>query len=118
MPTASCPRVRLSRGPIAPLTVCTSEVQIRALVVLTMASVGPGVGIGFSANPTLPIPFITKARIVVDLQYAVSGTQYVGAARLVPAACRRCYFVMEAARDARRAIVTMYSKAARSCRRR
>jgi hypothetical protein len=32
-----------------------------------MASVGPGVGIGLSANPTLPIPFITKARIAVDL---------------------------------------------------
>src|ERR1700736_2116053 len=66
-PTASCPRVRFSRGPIAPWTVCTSEVQMRALVVLTIASVGPGTGIGLSANPTLPIPFITKARIAVDL---------------------------------------------------
>src|ERR1700720_536733 len=73
-PTASCPRVRFSRGPIAPLTVCTSEVQMRALVVLTMASVGPGVGIGLSANPTLPIPFITKARIAVHLQSGSPGT--------------------------------------------
>ena len=71
-PTASCPRVRFSRGPIAPFTVCTSEVQMRALVVLTTASVGPGLGIGLSAKPTLPIPFITKARIAVDLHCASS----------------------------------------------
>src|SRR5512146_2871248 len=47
---------------------------MRALVVLTTASVGPGEGIGLSAKPTLPIPFITKARIAVDLhtqRYAV-----------------------------------------------
>src|ERR1700722_3655579 len=74
MPTASCPKVRLSRGPIAPCTVCTSEVQMRALVVLTIASVGPEVGIGLSANPTLPIPFITKARIAVHLQSGSPGT--------------------------------------------
>src|SRR5919197_2582787 len=43
-PTASWPSVRFSRGPIAPRTVCESEVQINARVVLTIASFGPGVG--------------------------------------------------------------------------
>src|SRR5215469_11614983 len=52
---------------MAPCTVCTSEVQMSALVVLMIASVGPGVGIGLSANPTLPIPFITKARMALLL---------------------------------------------------
>src|SRR5215471_13865854 len=64
MPTASCPRVRLLRSPMAPRTVWLSEVQIRAAVVLMMAPLGPGsVGIGFSTKPTFPILFMTKAFI-------------------------------------------------------
>src|SRR5438105_604747 len=63
-PTASWPRVRFSRGPIAPWTVCESDVQINARVVLTMASFGPGCGIGLTANPTRSIDAITNARIV------------------------------------------------------
>src|SRR5258708_31282826 len=65
MPTASCPRVRFSRGPTAPPTVWESEVQIRALVVLIIASFGPGWGMGFSMKPTSPIVFITKAFMLV-----------------------------------------------------
>src|SRR5690606_1315727 len=65
MPTASCPSVRFSRSPIAPLTVCVSDVQTSARVVLMIASFGPGSGgSGLSRKPTSPIRFITKARIV------------------------------------------------------
>src|SRR6266567_4154836 len=65
MPTASCPRVRFSRGPMAPPTVWESEVQMRALVVLTIASFGPGRGMGFSRKPTWPIAFMINAFMLV-----------------------------------------------------
>src|SRR6266702_3049623 len=67
MPTASCPRVRFSRGPMAPPTVWESEVQMRALVVLTIASFGPGRGMGFSRKPTWPIAFMTNAFMFVPI---------------------------------------------------
>ena len=50
----------------APLTVWTSEVQISAAVVLTIASSGPGVGTGFSITSVRPISLITNARMVSD----------------------------------------------------
>src|SRR5215831_5107613 len=62
-PTASWPSVRLCRSPMPPWTVCESDVQIRALVVFTMASFGPGFGIGLSMKPVSPIFFITNAFI-------------------------------------------------------
>ena len=65
-PTDSCPRVRSLGTGSAPLTVCTSEVQISAAVVLTIASSGPGVGIGFSTTSVRPISLITNARMVSD----------------------------------------------------
>jgi hypothetical protein len=37
-----------------------------ALLVRTTASLGPGSGIGLSMNPTWPIPFMTKAFIVLS----------------------------------------------------
>ena len=61
---------------------------MRALVVLTIASVGPGVGIGLSANPTLPIPFITKACIAVDLH--TQGSPRSGSSRSVKCARQLC----------------------------
>ena len=48
----------------APLTVCTSEVQISAAVVRTIASSGPGSGTGLSTTPVSPTFLITNARIV------------------------------------------------------
>src|SRR5213596_1781138 len=54
MPTASCPSVRFSRGPMAPPTVWESEVQIRALVVLTR------LGNGFLHEAHLPDRFHDK----------------------------------------------------------
>src|ERR671918_767232 len=48
-----------------PATVWESEVQIKAAVVFTIASFGPGLGTGFSVIPTAPISFITNAFIVV-----------------------------------------------------
>jgi hypothetical protein len=50
-----------------PLTVFESEVQMSALVVCTMASFGPGRGIGLSMKPTRPISLITKAFIAASL---------------------------------------------------
>src|SRR5579864_3410225 len=38
---------------------------MRALVVLTIASFGPGWGMGFSMKPTWPIAFMTKAFMLV-----------------------------------------------------
>jgi hypothetical protein len=63
-PTDSWPSPRPSGISIAPRTVCTSEVQIRAAVVRTTASLGPGRGMGFSTTPALPAPRNTSARIV------------------------------------------------------
>ena len=54
------------RGPIAPRTVCESEVHTRAAVVLTTASFGPTSGMGLSMNPTAPISFITNAFIASE----------------------------------------------------
>jgi len=45
--------------------VWVSDVQTRAEVVWTIASFGPGSGIGFSCSSARPIPSIPKARIVV-----------------------------------------------------
>src|SRR5713101_30852 len=70
MPTASCPRVRFSRGPMAPPTVWESEVQMRALVVLTTASFGPGWGMGFSMKPTCPIAFMLVPFFALLHQFA------------------------------------------------
>jgi hypothetical protein len=39
----------------------------RARVVLIIASLGPGSGMGFSMNPTLPVPCITNACIMVAI---------------------------------------------------
>lgn len=61
VPTASWPSVRFSLGPMPPCTVWESDVQIRALVVLTTAAPGPGSGTGLSMKPTRPISFITNA---------------------------------------------------------
>src|SRR5271170_469647 len=77
-PTASCPRVRSWRSPIAPLTVWESEVQTMAAVVFTTASLGPGTGTGFSMIPTLPIPRITNARIARSLLPASGWAREVG----------------------------------------
>src|SRR5712691_9569273 len=73
MPTASCPRVRFSRGPTAPPTVWESEVQIRALVVLTIASFGPGWGMGFSMKPTWPIDFMISFHACSFLCFVASA---------------------------------------------
>src|SRR5690242_19407845 len=62
-PTDSCPRVLLTGIGIAPPMVCTSEVQTIAAVVRTIASLGPGPGIGFSMTATRPISGITNARM-------------------------------------------------------
>jgi len=62
-PTDSWPSVRPSGTGSAPFTVCTSEVQISAAVVRTIASSGPGSGIGFSTMPVSPTFLITNARI-------------------------------------------------------
>ncbi len=51
---------------MAPLTVCVSDVQIKALLVRTIASFGPGSGgRDFSTRATDPICCITKAFIVL-----------------------------------------------------
>ncbi|EDZ65707.1 hypothetical protein NOC27_2387 [Nitrosococcus oceani AFC27] len=60
-PTASCPRVRFSRSPTAPWTVCTSDVQISPFVGRRIASRGPQVGRSFSTTPTCPMFNITNA---------------------------------------------------------
>src|SRR5215471_19923058 len=76
-----------------PWTVCESDVQIRALVVLTMASFGPGFGIGLSMKPVWPIFFITNAFIAavplatrshygVPLAYQHHSVDMAGAARV------------------------------------
>jgi hypothetical protein len=44
--------------------VCTSEVQIIAAVVRTIASSGPGSGMGLFTTPVSPAFFITNARMV------------------------------------------------------
>src|SRR5919112_5886490 len=62
-PTASWPSVRSVRGPMPPATVWESEVQMRAAVVFTIASFGPGLGTGLSIIATAPMPFITNAFI-------------------------------------------------------
>jgi len=67
IPTASCPSVRFVRSPIAPWTVWTSDVQIRALVGRTSASSGPGSGTGLSTNPAEPICFMTNAFMLLPL---------------------------------------------------
>lgn len=74
-PTDSCPKVRPGSTGRAPLTVWTSEVQTRAVVVRTTASFGPGSGSGFSTTPTSPTPFITNAFIVsvAVLVVAITG---------------------------------------------
>ncbi|GAA3233975.1 hypothetical protein GCM10017691_30080 [Pseudonocardia petroleophila] len=48
---------------------CTSEVQIRAAVVRTIASSGPGSGIGFSTTSVAPTVLITKDFIVSGIEY-------------------------------------------------
>ena len=63
-PTDSWPRVRPSGTGRAPLTVWTSEVQIKAAVVRTIASSGPGSGIGFSTTAVDPTRSMTSARMV------------------------------------------------------
>jgi hypothetical protein len=54
---------------MAPWTVWVSDVQIRARVVLMIASSGPGEGIGLSMKPTSPILFITKVFIISAIAY-------------------------------------------------
>src|SRR5690606_18470869 len=69
MPTASWPSVRLWRSPIAPLTVCVSDVQTMAVVVLIRASFGPGSGgTGFSITLVDPTFSITKTFIVSAME--------------------------------------------------
>lgn len=68
IPTVSCPSVRFSRVPMAPFTVCTSDMHARARVVLIMASLGPtSFGMGFPVNPTLPMPCITNPFMVAPI---------------------------------------------------
>src|SRR6266566_5570346 len=64
MPTLSCPNPRPSGRGITPLTVCTSDVQMKEAVVRMTASRGPGSGRGFSIIPTFSTPRKTKAFIV------------------------------------------------------
>ena len=68
-PTDSWPSVRPVGTGSAPLTVWTSEVQISAAVVLTIASSGPGVGMGFSITSVRPTSLITNARMVSDMNW-------------------------------------------------
>src|SRR6266516_8068605 len=64
MPTLSCPNPRPSGRGITPLTVCTSDVQMKDAVVRMTASRGPGSGRGFSITPIFSTPRKTKAFIV------------------------------------------------------
>src|SRR5689334_11942055 len=73
-PTDSWPSVRPSGTGSAPLTVCTSDVQIRAAVVLTIASSGPGSGMGFSTTPVSPTFLMTNARIVSVMKQLLCPT--------------------------------------------
>ena len=63
VPTDSCPSVRPRGISSVPRTVWTSDVQTRACVVLTIASLGPGSGIGLSTTATLPTDSMTNAFI-------------------------------------------------------
>jgi hypothetical protein len=58
---------------MAPATVCVSEVQMSAAVVLMTASFGPGAGSGFSITSTWPIFFMTNAFIVCPISISSGG---------------------------------------------
>jgi hypothetical protein len=64
---------------MAPWTVWVSDVQTSAVVVLTIASSGPGSGIGFSIIPTRSIPCITKARMVSGMAALLPARRFNGA---------------------------------------